>query len=298
MRPGRAADLEAIRELTRRSVAGGEADVVPSGAWLERLLTAFDWESRSRVVERAGKVEAAVVVFERPAAGGVVTRVEAHGDPALRPDLIEWGVRYSRACGAAVAQVWRGRGRGADVAALGLSMARPFLRMDRPALGEMDSIPAPSLPAGYRLLDDGSGLDDHTWAEAYNASFADHWRFSPKTDAVVAGRRAMPGGGPELMAVSEGGEPAALVTCSVERYDDRRAQPVGIVATVGTVPEHRRRGLARVLLVEALRRLRRAGASSASLYVDGLNPTRAFELYAWAGFDVAFEFEVWEADFT
>lgn len=298
MRPGRAGDLEAILTLTRRSVAAGEGDVVPTGPWLQRLLTAFDWEARSRVVERDGELVAAVVVFERAVLGGVVTRVEAHGDRERRPDLVEWGLRYSRACGAAAAQVWRGRGHGAELPNLGLVMARPFLRMDRHTLDAVDELPEPALPLGYRMVDETSGLPDHAWAEAYNASFADHWRFSPKSDAIVAARRAMAGNGPELMAVAPRGDPAALVTCAVERHDDARAQPIGMVGTVGTAPAHRRKGLARALLVEALRRLRAAGAASASLYVDGLNPTRAYDLYAWAGFEVAFEFEVWEADFT
>jgi ribosomal protein S18 acetylase RimI-like enzyme len=60
------------------------------------------------------------------------------------------------------------------------------------------------------------------------------------------------------------------------------------------VPDHRRRGLALALTTEALRRLRAEGAASASLYVDALNPTRAFELYRRLDFQVAYEFEIFE----
>ena len=35
----------------------------------------------------------------------------------------------------------------------------------------------------------------------------------------------------------------------------------------------------------------------ASLYVDGLNPTRAYDAYRKLGFELAFETEVWEATF-
>lgn len=295
MRPGRASDREAFLRFARQAVSDGEADVVPAGAWLERMFATFDWETRSRVVEREGRAAAGVLVLERPAVGGTIVRIEVGGEREQRPDLIEWALRYSRACGALAAQVWRGRGRGAGLAPLGLTVARPFLRMDRPAL---EALPASSLPAGYRLADESDPLPDEIWAEAYNASFADHWRFAPMQGQTVAARRSRPGNGPELLALTQSGAAAALVTCSVNALDDARAQPVGLVETVGTVPGHRRQGLAFALLAQALERLRAAGARSASLYVDGLNPTRAYDVYARAGFVVGFEFEVWEADFT
>jgi len=81
----------------------------------------------------------------------------------------------------------------------------------------------------------------------------------------------------------------------VDAYDpDPRPQPVGIIEVVGTVPEHRRRGLAYAMTAEAMRRLRQHGAASASLYVDGLNPTRAYDVYSRLGFAVAYQYEVFE----
>ena len=101
-----------------------------------------------------------------------------------------------------------------------------------------------------------------------------------------------------LLAVTPAGSPAAVTLCQIEAYTaDPRPQPVGIVGSVGTLPEHRRRGLASWLVAEALGRLRQGGACHASLYVDGLNPTRAFDGYQKLGFELAFEAEVWEATF-
>jgi ribosomal protein S18 acetylase RimI-like enzyme len=98
------------------------------------------------------------------------------------------------------------------------------------------------------------------------------------------------------MAITVDGSPAALALGQVESYlDDLRAQPVGIVSSVGTVPEHRRKGLAIWLVAELVNRLREDGALTASLYVDGWNHTRAFEAYRKLGFELAFESEVWEA---
>jgi ribosomal protein S18 acetylase RimI-like enzyme len=70
-----------------------------------------------------------------------------------------------------------------------------------------------------------------------------------------------------------------------------------VISSVGTVPEHRRHGLARWLVAELMDRLRRAGAAHASLYVDALNHTRAYDVYTRLGFVVGFEAEVWEASF-
>src|SRR5450759_2768832 len=99
----------------------------------------------------------------------------------------------------------------------------------------------------------------------HNRSFADHWRFSPRTeDELMTCKR------PQLclMAVTAGSrEPAAVTLCQLETYgEDSRLQPVGLVSSVGTVPEHRRRGLASWLVAESLLRLRNAGARHASLY--------------------------------
>jgi len=92
-----------------------------------------------------------------------------------------------------------------------------------------------------------------------------------------------------------GGRPPS----GLEEYEeDRRPQPVGLVGIVGTLPEHRRRGLAAALTAEALRRLRAAGARSSSLYVDAENPTRAYEVYRRLGYEVGFEDEVWELTFN
>src|SRR5207248_6973411 len=82
-----------------------------------------------------------------------------------------------------------------------------------------------------------------------------------------------------LMAIVEAdSSPAAITLGEVEDYGaDPRPQPVGLVSSVGTMPEHRRRGLAGWLVAEVLRRLRAAGARHASLYVDGMSPMRSEE---------------------
>lgn len=309
MRPGRPDDLPGLIELWREDVLAGRRDCVPADLHLRRLMAGFDWEARSRIVEgaSAGLLDGAVLVSNRATPLGTVAGIEASAArhrPDLLIDLTRWGLGLSRAAGAIAAQVWRGSGHGDGLDRLGLELVRPWWRMDRSIATEPIK---PSPVAGYELHDGRavgagwhSGDPMHVaaparWADVHNLAFADHWRFSPRTEEeLLAGRP------PELslMAVTAGGTPAAMTVCQIEVYNtDLRPQPVGIISTVGTLPGHRRRGLATWLVAEALLRLHRAGALYASLYVDGRNSTRAFDAYRKLGFEVVFETEVWESDF-
>lgn len=295
MRPGRSTDLPRLIELWQEDVRRGRRDCVRDDAYLRRATAGFDWEAKSRIVEGAsGAFDGAVLVSDRPTPLGTITAVDAsaaHHRPELLDDLTQWGIGLSRAAGAVAAQVWRGRGHTGGLGGLGLELVRPWWRMDR---GLASNPGDPSPVVGYRL-GDATQVSRGAWAEAHNRAFADHWRFSPRTKEEL-----MTGRPPELslMALAQDGSPAALTLCQVETYStDERPQPVGIVSSVGTVPDHRRRGLATWLVAEALLRLRRAGARHASLYVDGLNPTRPFDAYRKLGFELAFETEVWEVTF-
>lgn len=292
MRPGRAADLEPLLELWAADVREGRRDSVPLEAHLKGLLTNIDWEARSRVVDDPRGLAAAVIVTSRSTLHGVAAYVDPAGRPEVALDLIAWALRLSRAAGASAAEVMSARGHSDGLLRLGLEMVRPWWRMDRSLAGEL---PEPRPVPGYRLID-GSSVRQGSWADMHNRSFADHWRFSPHTEEEL-----LTGKPPQLclMAVTErGGLPVAVTMGQVEAYrDDPRPQPVGVVSSVGTVPEHRRHGLARWLVAEELQRLGGAGARHASLYVDGWSETRAHDAYHKLGFELAFETEVWEASF-
>lgn len=290
LRPGSPADLPALVALLAEEVRLGLRDCAPTEAFLRRQMDGFDWASRSRALEDESGLRAIALTSARRCAEGLVTRVEAAArDEADRAELIRWGLQLGRAAGASVGQVWRGRGRGEDLAELGLRPVRIFWRMDRPHL---QGLPAAELPVGYQLS------QQPAWpllAQTYNQAFTDHWRHC----AVDPTSPPQPPRPPELelLALTEDGRPAAVVWCDLEEHEaDPRRQPVGVVSAVGTVPEHRCRGLASALTAEALRRLRALGAGSASLYVDALNPSRAAHLYRQLGFEVAFEYEVHEIE--
>jgi mycothiol synthase len=290
LRPGRVQDLPGLRTLWAHEVLNRGRDCVPSEAMIARMMGSFDWAARSRVIEDSGGPRAAVLVLEHGTGRRSVVRVEtAARDDGDRLRLIKWGLGLSRAAGAALAQVWRPRGQHRGLAALGLTLARPFWRMDRRSLEE---VPQAALPTGYRLA---RTADRQEAAAVYNRSFAEHWRFQALHHDDLA--RTNRPHELELMAVTDEGAPAAVVWCEVATHDpDLRRQPVGVVDVVGTLPEHRRRGLAYALTAAALRRLRGRGAASASLYVDGLNPNRAYDVYGRLGFSVAFQYDVFELE--
>ena len=287
-RPGRREDLPRLIDLWRRDARAGRQDAVPGDARLRLLLERFDWEARCRVVDDGGVFAAAVLLSSRSSPDGVIVTAALAGPPEATSDLTWWALRLARAGGARFVHVYAPHGT-RSLESFGFALVRPWLRMERRLV---DHLPEPRPVGGYGLSD-GTSTPAGEWGRMFNRSFADHWRFTPRgEEEVVAGKP------PELrlMAVTSNGRPAAIALGELEEYvDDPRLQPVGLVSAVGTVPQHRRRGVATWLVAELLHRLKAAGARSASLYVDGQNQTRAFDAYAKLGFHVAFESDVWEA---
>jgi ribosomal protein S18 acetylase RimI-like enzyme len=289
VRPGAAEDLPRLFELWRGEVAAGRQDMLPSEQTLRRVLAHFDWGAKSRVAEQDGRIAGSVLVMSRASPQGLLMTVYAAGEPAIFGAMVEWGVRFSRAAGASVAQVFVAKGRGAGLEHAGLRLVRPWLRMDR----GLDGLPVVQMPPGY-VLADATTVPPGAWEDTFNRTFADHWRFAPRSEGEIIGGRIP---GLCLMAMTaDAGVPAGMTVGEVERYDDDpRPQPVGLISSVGTLAEHRRRGIATWLVVEILDRLRGSGARSASLYVDGHSAMKASELYQKIGFAVTREAEVWEA---
>jgi mycothiol synthase len=290
MRPGRPEDYAALCAIWAEEARRGARDCVPDRAWLRRQMGDFDWEARCRVLEDAAGGSSFVLVWHRETSEGTIARVEtAARSEAARPGLLEWGLRLSRAAGSAAAQAWLpGDVDAASLADLGLRPVRPFWRMDR---ADLDNLVRTPLPPGYKLA---GPVQPRVAAQTFNEAFAEHWRFSPVTAEQVRSYSQL--ADLCLVALAPDDTPAAIVWSTLEEHDaDTRAQPVGLVNVVGTVPRHRQRGLGQTLTSEALVRLRRHGAGSASLYVDALNATRAYDLYHRLGFEVAFEYQVYEA---
>ena len=291
MRPGRLEDLPHLMELWRAEVALGRQDILFPEDRLRRMLVRFDWDVRSRVIEeRSGRLVGSVLVMARPSPEGMLANIYAAGEGDSYLAMVGWGVAFGKAAGAGIIQVFVGKGLGAGLESAGLHPARPWLRMDRDISGDLPDVRTVD---GYELAD-GSTAARGSWSELFNRTFADHWRFAPRAEEEIVADKP-----PELCLMARSaasGMPVAISLGELALSEaDPRPQPIGLISSVGTLPGHRRRGLAKWLVAELIGRLHAAGARCASLYVDGLNQTHADEAYRQLGFEVTYEAEVWEA---
>jgi mycothiol synthase len=145
----------------------------------------------------------------------------------------------------------------------------------------------PELPPGY-LLATWEGLDPEEIRLAHNRAFVDHpgwtpWSAEMWDQWVTSARSTRPA--LSLVARDEDGAIAAYVqSAEYDAVQEATGIREAFVGKVGTVPDHRRRGLADVLLRTALHHYRAAGYDRAALDVDSENPTGALGLYERAGF--------------
>jgi len=143
------------------------------------------------------------------------------------------------------------------------------------------SMPIPDAPVaeGYtvRALGSGDELPARSWASwrAFHPDEPDDryegWEWYRNIQRAPLYRRDL-----DIVAVAPSGEFAAFCTIW---FDD--VTRTGSFEPVGTVPEHRRRGLGKAVMYEGLHRLRRLGADVAHV---GSGSPPAHALYASVGF--------------
>nr|WP_300044534.1 GNAT family N-acetyltransferase [uncultured Nocardioides sp.] len=154
-------------------------------------------------------------------------------------------------------------------------------------VADLDRRAAVELPAGYSVTAfDPEAADE--LRRAHNAAFAG---YPDRPDAgsdfwamfVVGAAHARHA----LSAVARDGRGSVAGYVLAHEYavtPSGGPGPEVHVPYVGTLPGHRRRGLASGLLAEVMRRASAAGYVTASLHVDAANPTGALGLYERAGF--------------
>jgi mycothiol synthase len=155
----------------------------------------------------------------------------------------------------------------------------------RQSLGR--NLPPPVLPDGYELRSVGEAddLPARSWVswKAFHPDEPDAdyrgWTWYHNIQCQPLYRRDL-----DLVAVAPDGSHAAFVTLW---YDD--ATRSGYLEPVGTHPDHQRRGLARALITDGLRRLQRLGAQWA--YIGSYSPA-AHATYEAVGFT---EFDLLQA---
>ena len=145
----------------------------------------------------------------------------------------------------------------------------------------------PPFPDGY-VLSTWEGIDHEEMRAAHNVAFVGHYGFTPWSREMwaqwVSGTRNFR---PELSLVLRDGAGAVAAYVQTAEFDATQ-QATGLrdafVAKLGTAPQHRRRGLASLLLRTVLHRYREAGFDKSTLDVDSENPTGALGIYEKAGF--------------
>jgi ribosomal protein S18 acetylase RimI-like enzyme len=144
-----------------------------------------------------------------------------------------------------------------------------------------------ALPDGY-TLHTWEGIDHDELRDAHNRAFVGHYGFTPWSPQMwsqwVADSRAFR---PALSVLARDGSGAVAAYVQSSEFD-AVAEATGVkeayVAKVGTLEEHRRRGLGGMLLRIALERYGTEGFDRAALDVDSENPTGALGIYENAGF--------------
>ncbi|MET0740866.1 MAG: GNAT family N-acetyltransferase [Candidatus Nanopelagicales bacterium] len=201
-------------------------------------------------------------------------------------DLVLEGGCYSQD------EVWSGR-----LAATGLAVVRRFWRM---TIGLDPAVPTapPTLANGVeiRLVDVDDETDLRRLHHVVDESFAEHFGSHRREfDTWWTDARGWSGFDPSQwwLALVDGREAAALMGSA--RFAD---VGFGYVRTLGTLAEHRGRGLAKALLLTAFRSYAERGLVGAELGVDSANATGATRLYESVGMSVEATIEAWRGKLT
>ncbi len=257
--------------------------------WWRVQAHPFDrWEGRIRLWERGGDVVAyawlsppAELDWHQRADLPSATRI------AIVAEAIEWmkaAIRSSAQQGAAVLPInltaWA---VDSDVELVRILQAGGWKPAEDERLTHWyrrfvadDPLPQPTLPSGYRLRHVRWPDDIEARVEVHRAAFAP----SRMTEEKYRRLLDMPHYSAERDVVVEAPD-GSLAAFALAWWDGPSG--IGELEPVGTHPAHRRLGLARAVNLEALARLRDAGAIDALVFSKSTNEA-AEALYASVGF--------------
>lgn len=163
----------------------------------------------------------------------------------------------------------------------GFKRVRTFFKMRLSKLEAKDA----AFPVGMTLATFRPGKDEAAFVAVYNAAFADHWDFTPLTEAEVSNWNKRPAFNPRGCFLLWEGE--KLVAFTTVLYDPDQAahtgEAVARIFEMGVLPEYRQRGLAYGLLQAAIRYAAERGFSGLDLVTDAENEAGVL-LYEKVGF--------------
>jgi mycothiol synthase len=304
IRPWAPADREALRAAIHEPELAAHFDKFLGPEGLEHKLHDRRLAKEGiRIAEVDGVLAGFGVPWLLPQAGDVWTmlRVGVRGPfrrrgvgTRLAESLLEFAGRGVLAGGPAgpgatgrvevAGSAWMPNAASERIAAkLGFAHERWFWLMERPRGGA----PGPEWPAGIeiRVFDRGEGMLED-WRNAYNDSFAAHYRFvvatAENTRAIVEDPTFRADG--VALAYLEG---RCVGFCRNESHATR-----GEIAVLGTTHDARGLGLGRALLRWGVRWLEANVPGPVTLLVDGDNEA-ALKLYRSEGFEISRTRRIW-----
>lgn len=170
----------------------------------------------------------------------------------------------------------------------GLVRVRRNAQLIRPTLDDIPDLPIPA-PLAVHPIDRADRAMHRRIFDADARAFADSYGQEAPSEAGFEELIHMPGFDPTLWRVAFDGDVIAGQILSYMGDPSPDGSRIGWTEAISVQPEYRRRGLARALLAESLRAVRDAGATSAGLGVDTLNPNQALTLYESLGFRIVSE---------
>lgn len=171
-------------------------------------------------------------------------------------------------------------GATALLSAEGYAVVRRYQEMLRPRL---DDLPEPAVPAGLELRAGLAEQARQVW-EAIAEAFRDHFGEQDESESAYQRFVNGPQFNPALWVVAWDGSQVAGSVINVIDDPEHDGSRLATLDAVSVRRPWRRRGLARAMVAESLRRVRDAGATRATLGVDTDNENRALQLYTNAGF--------------
>lgn len=132
-----------------------------------------------------------------------------------------------------------------------------------------------------------SAETDEDFRRVRNAAFEDHWGAVPMPPDMWRNKIVNQTFRPEvsfLFRDADGTPAGLLVTLSWDADTEATGIRDAHFMVVGTLPEHRKRGIAGALLAHALRAAAEQGYDRASLVVDSASPSGASGVFEKAGF--------------
>jgi mycothiol synthase len=313
------AEYTAIADVIGAASLADDVPWVPSGQavkslWEEDDRDEFEPARDAVIAEVDGRMVAVGGTYRVIRGGRAVYQLWGHIDPAWRghgigTTLLRDGLRNAderasrhgdpRQGGRPIVRSVVADNEGARrgiLSAAGLVPIRWSFHMRRPTL---DDIPEAPMPEGLDIRP--VEPDQHrAILLADNEAFRDHWEPRDLTESSFKALFEREELRTDLWVVAWDGDEVAgsvqswITAAENERLGVRR----GWLESISVRRPWRRRGLARAMTAEALRKLKGAGMDEAMLGVDADNPTGALDLYEGLGFEVDDRVEIfgWPAE--